>query len=454
MALHEAIITYHDLLTDELAAESQGQLDDQMRLRGLFFGDRPLCTVLRPRFLTPVQYSYLQRQIKPLLSAFRKISQAAVLNAEFREQFSLFDWEEQLIQLDHGYSNHTPLTRLDAFFLADEGQGKPELRFTEYNAEVPAASAYNDVLNEVFFGLPVMGEFLRHYVVRPLPTRHSVLHVLLDSYHQWGNRSQKPRIAILDWQEVPTRSEFELFIQYFQSQGLECQIVDPRTVDYRNGRLRDGDFEFDLIYKRVLITELVEQLGLDQPIIQAIRDKAACMVNPFSCKILYKKTSLAVLSDERNAALFNKTELRAIADHVPWTRRVEERKTTYGGLPVDLIPFILKYREQFVLKPNDDYGGRGIVLGWQTNSSGWENAIEEAMESPFVVQERVAIPTEPYPSIVDDRLQIYNRMLDTAPFIFHGDYVDGCLTRLSTDPLLNVSAGGGSTVPTFVVEKR
>jgi hypothetical protein len=71
------------------------------------------------------------------------------------------------------------------------------------------------------------------------------------------------------------------------------------------------------------------------------------------------------------------------------------------------------------------------------------------------VQERVVIPTEPYPSILEDGgLHIYERMLDTAPFIFHGSYVDGCLTRLSTDPLLNVSAGGGSTVPTFVVEKR
>ncbi len=107
-----------------------------------------------------------------------------------------------------------------------------------------------------------------------------------------------------------------------------------------------------------------------------------------------------------------------------------------------------------MLKPNDDYGGRGIVLGWQTNTGGWEKAVEEALTHPYVVQERVPIPEEPYPSIVDGRLKIFDRMLDTAPFIFYGDYVDGCLTRLSTDPLLNVSAGGGSSVPTFLVEKR
>jgi hypothetical protein len=70
------------------------------------------------------------------------------------------------------------------------------------------------------------------------------------------------------------------------------------------------------------------------------------------------------------------------------------------------------------------------------------------------VQERVPLPRVPYASWVDDRVEIYDRMIDTNPFIWNGDYVDGCLTRLSTMSLLNVTAGGGSTVPSFVVDLR
>ncbi len=449
MSLHDAIKTYHDLLTDETAAESQAQLDSQLQSRGLYFGDRPLCTVLRPRFLMPGQYAYLRRATRPVLSAFETISMAAVTDAEFRAQFRLTEWEEKLVEIDPGYRTHTPLSRLDAFYMTDEGT----MQFTEYNAEVPAASAYNDVLTKVFLGLPVMGQFLHHYVVRPLMTRHSVMHALLQAYKEWGG-TERPHIAILDWREVPTYSEFELFIRFFEGQGYPCRIVDPRDVTYKDGRLMAGDFPINLIYKRVLITELIERGGLDHPVVRAVRDGNVCMVNPFRCKILYKKSSLAVLSDERNRQMFSAAETKAIDEHVPWTRNVEERKTLYRDLPVDLVPFILKYQERFVLKPNDDYGGRGIVLGWQTNTSGWEQAVADALESPFVVQERVPIPQEPYPSMVDDRLQIYDRLLDTAPFIFYGDYMDGCLTRLSNDPLLNVSAGGGSSVPTFVVEER
>jgi hypothetical protein len=45
-------------------------------------------------------------------------------------------------------------------------------------------------------------------------------------------------------------------------------------------------------------------------------------------------------------------------------------------------------------------------------------------------------------------------MIDTAPFVTYGAAVDGVLTRLSTAALLNVTAGGGSQVPNFVVAPR
>ena len=82
-----------------------------------------------------------------------------------------------------------------------------------------------------------MRRFLRRYEVRPLPARHGVLQALLDAYEQWGGRREPPRIAILDWKDVPTYSEFVLFRDYFREQGIACVIVDPREVEYREGRL-------------------------------------------------------------------------------------------------------------------------------------------------------------------------------------------------------------------------
>jgi hypothetical protein len=450
--LRDAIDRYHELLDDELAGESQWRLDEQLRRRGLYFGDRPLCTVLRPRFLSAAQYRFLQRRAALVINAFHTAYCAALENERVLAQFKLADWECALIQHDPGFRDPSPVSRLDAFFVGESGG----LRFTEYNAETPAGGAYNDVLTEAFYGLPIVREFLKDWDLRPLPARHNVLHAVLDAYQQWSGRRTLPRIAIVDWAEVPTRNEFVLFQDYFVRQGIDCVIADPREMQYTAGRLVADGAPVDLVYKRVLITELVERQGIDNPVLNAVRERAVCMVNPLRCKILHKKASLAVLSDERNASLFGAEEREAIEAHIPWTRVVEDRKTIAPGSEDahDLLPFISRNRENLVLKPNDEYGGKGIVLGWEVDQSAWDKSIEVALEEPYIVQQRVALPSEPYPSYVEGKVHVVDRMVDTAPYAAYGSYIDGCLSRLSTAALLNVTAGGGSQTPTFVVERR
>jgi hypothetical protein len=302
-----------------------------------------------------------------------------------------------------------------------------------------------------------MREFLKNWDLRPLPARHNVLHALLDAYQQWSGTRALPRMAIVDWAEVPTRNEFMLFQDYFTRQGIDCVITDPREMQYTGGKLIADGAPIDLIYKRVLISELVEREGIDNPVVRAVRENAVCMVNPLRCKILHKKASLAVLSDERNASLFSEEEREAIDAHIPWTRVVEERGTAIPGAPdshTDLLAYVASHRDQLVLKPNDEYGGKGIVLGWEVDQSAWEAAMRIALEEPYIVQQRVALPSEPYPSFYDGKVHVIDRMVDTAPYAAYGAYVDGCLSRLSTAALLNVTAGGGSQTPTFVVEKR
>jgi uncharacterized circularly permuted ATP-grasp superfamily protein len=448
-AVRDAVDAYHDVLSDDIAADSQAVLDAQIRKRELFFGDRPLCTVLRPRFMSPAQYRLLQRRAAALMGTFRRAHEAAVADPSVRAQFHLTSWEEKLVLEDPGFPWPSPVSRLDAFFAGDDG-----LRFTEYNAETPAGPSFNDVLTEVFYALPAMREFVRRWDVRPLPARHNILHALLSAYETWSGTRASPRIAVLDWLDVPTRREFTLFQEYAERQGVRCVVADPRDAELHGGKLILDGAPVDLIYKRVLISELIDRCGVEHAVVRAVRERAVCMVNPFACKILHKKASLAVLSDERNAGLYAPRERDVIAAHIPWTRVVEERRTTRGGASVDLVSFIAENKDQLVLKPNDEYGGKGIVLGWEADDSGWAEALRTALREPYIVQERVSLPSEPYPSVVDGRLHVADRMLDTAPYVVYGQYVDGCLTRLSTAALLNVTAGGGSSVPTLLVEKR
>lgn len=441
---------YHELLTPGVAEDTHAHLERELRRRGLVFGGRPLCTVLRPRLITPEELASLQRRVRPLLRAFGTAHARAVVDAGFRRQFGLLEWEETLVAEPPAYPTYSPTSRLDFFF----APASDALGLTEYNAETPAGAAYEDALSGAFLDTRAVREFSRHYEIMALPARHGVVGAVLEAWRAFRPGRAAPCVAILDWDEVPTRTEFELYAEQFRRLGLDCVVDDPRRCDYHSGGLWAQGKRIDLIYKRVLISELVETCGMEHDVVRAVRDRAVCMVDGFHCKILHKKASLAVLSDDANATMFDAAERAAIADCIPWTRVVIDGKSTYQGKPVNLVPFILQARDRLVLKPNDDYGGKGITLGWAVAASEWEAAVRDALASPYIVQERVDVPSEPYPSWVDGGVQVFDRMFDTAPFVTNGAYMEGMLTRLSTDKLLNVTAGGGSTVPAFVVQPR
>ncbi|AHG87958.1 Circularly permuted ATP-grasp type 2 [Gemmatirosa kalamazoonensis] len=457
--MRQAVDAYHDLLGgttgEQLAADTQGALDEQLARRGLVFGERALCTVLRPRFYAPAQFRLLGDRVKPLMRAFDQAFRAAMEDASLRAQFRLAEWEEALLDIDSGFDAPSPTSRLDLFVMDPQRLDDPgSMALTEYNAEVPAGAAYADALGDAFLDLPAMRELARTWRVWPIRSHNGVIHVLLDAWRQFSGGTAKPRIAILDWPSVPTYSEFVLYRDHFTALGIESVISDPRLAEYRDGKLWCEGQPVDLVYKRVLLSELVEEMGLDNPVLRAVRDRAVCMVNSPRSKILHKKASLAVLSDERNRRLLDADAAAAVDAFIPWTRVVEERRTTHGGRDVDLVEFIRRERERLVLKPNDDYGGAGIVLGWTVDAAEWEGALARALAEPYIVQERVPIPSEPYPSLAGGRVHIIDRMIDTAPFVSYGAHADGLLTRLSTAALLNVTAGGGSQVPAFVVEPR
>ena len=321
-----AIARYHDALTiGDTAAASAELLDRLLRSEGLFFGDRPLCGVLRPRLLTTGEYRHIARACALVGSAFEAVRRAAMHDANLRSQFGLTAWEEQLIHADPGFAVASPTSRLDAFFAS----GDDGLKFTEYNAETPAGAAYNDALSHVMMAMPVMHEFSRTHAVLPIPAAPSVVHALLDAYHHFRGVRERPVICILDWNDVPTRSEFVLFQREFTTLGIDAFIGDPRDADYRDGRLYVGGRAVDLIYKRVLIDELVTREGIESPVVRAVRDRAVCMVNPFRCKLLHKKASLAVVSDERQGHLLTEAQRSELR------RRVAEDDSS----PDDAIPW-------------------------------------------------------------------------------------------------------------------
>jgi hypothetical protein len=297
-----------------------------------------------------------------------------------------------------------------------------------------------------------MQKFGEAYNLRPLYGRRFMLDVLLESYREYrgGHFDNQPQIAIVDLKGMPTLKEFELFKEFFESHGYSTTIADPRDLELREGKLHHGDLRIDLVYRRVLTTELLEKIDECGAFVEAYKTGAAVFVNSIRTKYVHKKMLFGVLTDERHQHYFSKEEQEAIRGSVPWTRRIEEAKTTYGGQAIDLLKFVRERREILVLKPNDDYGGHGIFIGWESDENTWDSALEQALRGDYLVQERVNTSREVFPFVDETGVHMIEQLLDLDPLLFFGK-VSGAFTRLSSSSLANVTSGAGM-VPTMIVD--
>ena len=449
--LQEAVEFYHQLLKDgEVAESSRRMLDEGLERAKLIFGGRRLSPYLRPHFVTEQDFARVVGVCETVWSAIQKVKDAAVANPAMLDELGLTEVERELVAIDPGYRAVSPTARLDSF-LTDEA-----FSFVELNGESPAGIAYADAAFEIFSGLPVMQRFAERYRLRTFNGRPLLLETLLEAYREFAGAAAAatPSIAIVDLKGLPTQKEFELFREYFESQGHPAAICSPDELEFTGGRLRCGDFEIDIVYKRLLVNEYLPIMREHPALLEACRAGAVCLVNNFRSKMIHKKALFAVLTDERHAQLFTEGEREAVRRHVPWTRMVREGKTGKGGETIDLLEYIRSNSGRLVLKPNDDYGGHGIYIGWNSSEAVWEAALQAALaDGDYLVQERVKTARETFPALADDGSIVFaEQLVDLDPLLFNGR-VGSAFTRLSSTELANVSSGGGM-VPTFVIGER
>jgi hypothetical protein len=440
-----AVEDYHRLLEDDAALreEVEERFLDRLAAARLTFGGRALCSFPRPNLISPEAYEQVRGVCRGIFAAVERVERE--LGEALWDRVELTPAERELMAIDPGYARSSPTSRLDSFLTTSAYQ------FVELNAETPAGAGYNDVLSEVFLETGPMRRFAERWEVRSFNVRQKLLETLLGCYREAGGRRERPCIAVVDYDEVPTRTEHHLFREFFESRGYPSLVCDPRHMEYVSGELRCDGQRVDVIYKRLLVNELLERRDQLGALMQALVERAVVLVNPLRCKPIHKKAIFAVLTDDEVLAWLAPAERAAIQQHVPWTRRVIPGRTTFRGEPIDLVPFVRAERQQLAIKPNDEYGGKGVFLGWELDEAGWDAAIERALAGSYVVQRRVELQRQRFPRLAPG-LEFADLVVDLDPFLFDGE-VEGFLTRLSDTSLANVSSGGGQ-VPSFVVRPR
>ena len=463
--LNEAIARYHKILESEPYRDLSWvkELQASMEAQQLSSGGRLLCPFLRPNFVTQRQYDTLVKAGEALLSANYRMQGIALGSPALLSKLELLPAEKMLAAIDPGYSIPEVSSKLDLQIT------NSSLHITQYTSDSPTGVAYSENLAELFYESPPVKEFRRKYNLTRTGGKKPFLAALLAAYEQFaaskratsngnghhanGNgKVLRPNIALIEFRNPSRKSEFELFRDYFRSEGYQTEIVSPEQLDFRTGKLRAGSFNIDLVYRRFNVQEFLVRFDLSHPLVQAYRERKVCVVNSFRSEMAEKRAMLALLTDDVLTAKFPAVERKAVREHVPWTRMVVPGKTLHGETTIDLLEYITAHRETLALKPNDDSSDEPIFIGEEMDQASWDKAIRQAQRSPYVVQERVETTRTLFPLMSYGHLEFREMNVDVHPQAFLGK-VAGCSSWLSASGTGGFSTSAG-IAPTFIIDAK
>jgi hypothetical protein len=447
----EAIARYHKILEGDQFKDLAWahELQDRMKADNLAVGGRPVSPVLRPHFITRRQYHGLVKAVESFSSAVDRVENMAIGSPALMARMEMLPAEKMLAAVDPGY----PF--LSVTSLIDTHLNNGTLRFARYIPDTPTGVAYGEALSDMFYDAAPVKQFRKRYKLEKLPGTRFLLQAILKAFKEWGGKTKKPNIAILEFRQpfqTTESGENALIANLFRREGHAVEVVSPEQLEYKNNVLRKGDFAIDLVFRRVKVQEFLLRFDLTHPLLRAYREHAVCVVNNFRSEMAQKKAIFDLLTDEEITKSFPASERNTIKEFVPWTRVVHEAKTKYRNKTIDLPEFILNNRNKLVLRPNDDGTDQHSFRGSEVDDSGWEKALRTALRNPYVVQEVVEPVLDMFPVLRYGHMEMQKMRVDVHPHSYLGK-VQGCSSWLTA-----VGPSGFSTLsgvaPTFLLEAK
>ena len=444
-------------LLEHIPAAERAALREAVRRealeRGIVYYDdenrpQPTPVMLRPRVLGGNQRAYLHRVTRILEHAYMKIPALFEADERVREILPLSERElEWMRELHHRSQIEVFFGRFDASTDFGSHDWLKSTQFFEFNP-LGAGGTYMTA---------AIDTTILHHVApalrRVAPTllleanddpRRVLLEVLAD--HARHLKLKRFHVALCQYKDLAGGvEEFPMNVEYLRSLGVETWHVDPRELSVRGGELHYGEIPIDVLYRDHEVADLAakEAEGFD---LSGMRHAlstgraVSSLAGEFDHKSVFE-----IFTSPEHARSFSALERRVFRQHVPWTRRVLERRTTAPtGESIDLLPWLVDQRRRLVLKPNRSYGGEGILLGRDLDESEFRAALERALAAPgsMVAQLYSPVAEKDFP-VIDERGELSFAEYFSVLGLFASEQRLGILGRASRKKVVNVAQEGG-----------
>lgn len=388
---------------------------------------------------------YLRFCAAEIMDGIRRLLPVWMEDAALQNLLPLWPEEEEFVRATWT-PEHVAVQPAVARLDASVGCGDPSLLaragFYEVNTSCVGGMHYSPagetfIEREILPRLPagIRARLRRQEDLRDIILRHLEAHrrrpgalVLLEDRDTHGGITEYPSMAA-----------------YFRSRGVEALMADPREVERRGDDLFVRGRRAGIFYRNVEARDLVRmerRVGVLRPVRHAFRRNlvVSSTIGEFDHKSVWE-----ALRHPSFQKLFTTRQRSLFRSHLPWTRLVEERRTSFpDGTEGDLLRYARRRQEGLVLKPNRSCGGTGVTIGSEVSRARWESTLERAVadtKEGWVVQE--------YVLGFRKRLPILHReqgVVLEPVFVNYGVLTCregyGLIGRVCREPIVNVSRGG------------
>lgn len=346
-----------------------------------------------------------------------------------REKFGFTPEIERLAALPVPYETRIPIARVDIFL--DEETG--DFKFCELNTDGSSGMLVTEEVTRANLLTKTGATFAAARDVAAFDVYGACAEAVLACYREAGGGARRPQVAAVDYAESIVAEEIDEFARVFAEQGADLRFTDIRDLRYEDGVLRDASGPIDCVWRRVVISELLEKpcAGADA-LLACAHEGRVPLVGGFCTWPCATKTVFAVLHDPIAATFLDEDELAFVNAHVPATYLLDAES--------DLSRFA--DRARWIAKPRDGYNSVGVRAGRDCTAAEWDEVLAEMAAMGGTVQEYVV----PYASLnveggaagTGKPFEPYRNM--EGLFLFRGRFA-GVFTRCGQAAVIGEFAG-------------
>ncbi|GGN20796.1 hypothetical protein FHR83_002058 [Actinoplanes campanulatus] len=227
-------------------------------------------------------------------------------------------------------------------------------------------------------------------LARPAVAMHGLLSGLTKSFGEFDGM-----VAICYWRHEqavgPVDWQYELFARELRRHGIPSVHCALEDLELSDDGVRHEGREVSVIYRYFESPEpgAADEFAVLDTLFRIAESGRVGLFTGYRAEVLASKAALAVLSAATGIA----PSLRArLAEHVPWTRIIEPRRTIYDGREVDLLPWAEREKDRLIVKPVRGHAGKGVTVGREVSPEAWAEVLATGVrggagDHPYIVQE-------------------------------------------------------------------